>query len=62
MRLDVSSKTVQLAFAVISALWLVNFGLQEAHSTLSLVLLPLNVVVLFGCLFLLLRDFGKPSA
>jgi hypothetical protein len=47
---------------VMSALWLVNFGLQETHSTLSWVLLPLSVVVLVGFLFLLLRDIWKPSA
>ena len=56
------SKTVQIAIVVMSALWLVNFSLQETHTTLSWVLLPLNVVVLVGFLFLLLRDSGKPSA
>jgi hypothetical protein len=56
------SKAVQIAVAVMSALWLVNFGLQETHSTLSWVLLPLSVVVLVGFLFLLLRDIWKPSA
>ena len=56
------SKTVQIAIVVISALWLVNFSLQETHTTLSWALLPPNVVVLVGFLFLLLRDPGKPSA
>jgi hypothetical protein len=55
------SKTVQIAIVVMSALWLVNFSLQETHTALSWVLLPLNVVVLVGFLFLLLRDSGKPS-
>jgi cell division protein FtsW (lipid II flippase) len=55
------SKAVQIAFVVMLALWLVNFGLEETHSTLSWVLLPLNIAVLVGFLFLLLRDFGRPS-
>ena len=55
------SKTVQIAIVVMSALWLVNFSLQETHTALSWVLLPLNVVVLVGFLFLLLRDSGQPS-
>jgi hypothetical protein len=56
------SKAVQIAFAVMSALWLINFALQDTHTTLSWVLLPLNVLVLIGFLFLLLRDIRKPSA
>jgi hypothetical protein len=56
------SQAVEIAVAVLSALWLVNFGLQEDHSTLGWVLLPLNVAVLVGFLFLLLRDIWKPSA
>jgi hypothetical protein len=54
------SRAVEIAVAVMSALWLVNFSLQETHTTLSWVLLPLNVVVLVGFLFLLLRDSWKP--
>jgi hypothetical protein len=56
------SKTIQIAFVVASALWLVNFSFQEIHSTLSWVLLLLNIGILVGFLFLLLRDFGKPTA
>jgi hypothetical protein len=54
------SKAVQVAFVAMSALWLVNFSTQETHSTLSWVLLPLNIAVLVGFLFLLLRDIWKP--
>jgi hypothetical protein len=32
------------------------------NSTLSWVLLPLNIVVLVGFLFLMLRDIWKPTA
>ena len=56
------SKAVQVAFVAMSALWLVNFSTQKTHSTLSWVLLPLNIVVLVGFLFLLLRDIWKPTA
>jgi hypothetical protein len=56
------SKAVQVAFVAMSALWLVNFSTQETHSTLSWVLLLLNIVVLVGFLFLLLRDIWKPTA
>jgi hypothetical protein len=56
------SKAVQVAFVAMSALWLVNFSTQEIHSTLSWVLLLLNIVVLVGFLFLLLRDIWKPTA
>jgi hypothetical protein len=55
------SKAVEIAPAVMSALWLANLGLQENHSTLSWVLLALNVVVVVGFLFLLLRDIWKPA-
>ena len=47
------SKAVQVAFVAMSALWLVNFSTQETHSTFSWVLLPLNIAVLVGFLFLL---------
>src|SRR5215472_11808588 len=30
------SKAVQIAFAVMSALWLINFALQDTHTTLRL--------------------------
>jgi hypothetical protein len=56
------SKAVQVAFVAMSALWLVNFSTQETHTTLGWVLLPLNIVVLVGFLFLLLRDIWKPTA
>jgi hypothetical protein len=56
------SKAVQVAFVAMSALWLVNFGTQETHSTFSWVLLPVNIAVLVGFLFLLLRDIWKPTA
>jgi hypothetical protein len=56
------SKAIQVAFVAMSALWLVNFSTQETHTTLSWVLLPLNILVLVGFLFLLLRDFWKPIA
>jgi hypothetical protein len=55
------SKAIQVAFVAVSALWLVNFITQETHSTLSWVLLPLNIVVLVAFLFLLLRDIWKPT-
>jgi hypothetical protein len=53
------SKAIQVAFVAMSALWLVNFSTQETHTTLSWVLLPLNILVLVGFLFLLLRDIWK---
>jgi hypothetical protein len=56
------SKAIQVAFVALSALWLINFSTQETHTTLSWVLLPLNIVVLVGFLFLLLRDIRKPTA
>jgi hypothetical protein len=56
------SKAIQVAFVALSALWLINFSTQETHTTLSWVLLPLNIVVLVGFLFLLLRDIRKPAA
>jgi hypothetical protein len=56
------SKAIEVAFVAMSALWLINFSTQETHSALSWVLLPLNIVVLVGFLFLLLRDIWKPSA
>jgi hypothetical protein len=56
------SKAVQVAFVVMSALWLVNFTTQETHSRLSWILLPLNIVALVGFLFLLLRYIWKPTA
>jgi hypothetical protein len=56
------SKAIEVAFVAMSGLWLINFSTQETHSTLSWVLLPLNIVVLVGFLFLLLRDIRKPNA
>jgi hypothetical protein len=48
------SKVAQLAFIAMSALWIVNFSAQDTHTALSWVLLPLNIAVLAGFLFLLL--------
>jgi hypothetical protein len=56
------SKAVQVAFVAMSALWLVNFSTQETHTTLGWILPPLNIVVLVGFLFLMLRDIWKPTA
>jgi hypothetical protein len=54
------SKATQVAFVAMSALWIVYFITQDSHSTLSWMLLPLNIAVLVGFLSLLLRQ--RPGA